>query len=80
MTAKDKLRAAVEELSEVEAAKALELLVRRANPNALDELLSNAPVDDEPTTPDEDAGASEARSEIARGEFFTAEEIEREIA
>lgn len=80
MTAKEKLRRAVEELSEAEAAEALDLLVRRGEGDALDELLENAPVDDEPTTPEEDEGAREARAEIARGEVFSAEAIKREIA
>ncbi len=79
MTAKEKLRRAVEELSEAEAAEALDLLVRRGG-DALDELLENAPIDDEPTTPEEDEGAREALAEISRGEVASADEIKREIA
>ncbi len=83
MTAKEMLRKAVEELSEAEAAEALEILVHRSEASertSLDELLDNAPLDDEPTTPEEDEGAREARDEIARGELISAEEIKREIA
>jgi uncharacterized protein with PIN domain len=80
MTAKEKLRKAVEELSEAEAAEALDLLARREEGDALDELLQNAPIDDEPTTPEEDEGAREALAEIARGEVVAADEIKREIA
>ena len=46
--------------------------------DALSELLDSAPVDDEPTTPDEDDGAGEAREELARGEVVSAEDIKRE--
>ena len=59
---------------------ALELIVRRAGPaTTLDELLSNAPVDDEPSTPEEDAAAQAARAEIARGEFVGADALRREL-
>lgn len=83
MTAKEKLRRAVAELSEAEAAAALELLTRSDDDGAgdsLDELLDSAPIDDEATTPTEDEGAREARAEIARGDVFTADEIKRETA
>ncbi len=70
-------------LTEAEAADTLDYVARRDKNNerdALDELLANAPVDDEPTTPEEDEGAREARGQIARGEVFSAEQIKREIA
>jgi hypothetical protein len=37
--------------------------------------LMNAPIDDEPTTPEEDAGTAEARRELARGEGRPLREI-----
>jgi len=80
MTAKEKLQHLVEELSEAEAADALDYLVRHRAPDALSALLDQAPLDDEPTTPEEDAGAREAREQIARGEVFSAEQIRRELA
>jgi len=81
MTAKEKLRHVVEELSEAEAQDALGFIAqRRSGRDTLSELLDSAPVDDEPTTPDEDDGAREAREELARGEVFSAEDIKREIA
>lgn len=80
MTAKDKLRQAVDELTEVEAADTLNYLARRQHRDKLGELLASAPLDDEPTTPEEDQGAREAREQIARGEVFSAEQIKREIA
>lgn len=81
MTAKEQLHRVVEELSEAEAADALSLLVaRRARPDALDQLLADAPLDDEPTTPEEEASVLEAREQAARGEVFSAEQIRRELA
>jgi PHD/YefM family antitoxin component YafN of YafNO toxin-antitoxin module len=78
MTAKEKLRARVEELSEAEAADTLDYLASRRDPLA--ELLENAPLDDEPTTPEEEEGLREAREQVARGEVVSAEEIRREFA
>ena len=80
MTAKEKLHKAIDELSEAEAQEALGYIVqRRGERDALGELLEAAPPDEEPTTPDEDEGAREARAEIARGDVFSADEIKREI-
>ena len=55
VTAKEKLRAAVEELSESEATDTLDYIASRRHSatDALGELLENAPWDDEPTTPEE---------------------------
>jgi hypothetical protein len=78
MTAKEQLLRRVETLSEDEAADALRLLDQRAD--SLTRLLDNAPEDDEPTTPKEDALAREALAAVARGEVISAEEIRREFA
>lgn len=81
MTAKEKLRQTVEELSEAEAQDTLGFIVRRrGDRDALAELLEGAPVDDEPTTPEEDESAREASAQIARGEVISADEIRREVA
>jgi hypothetical protein len=80
MTAKQQLRERIDELNEAEAAETLAYLARRQHRDALGELLASAPLDDEPTTPDEDQGAREAREQIARGEVFSAEQVKREIA
>ena len=82
MTAKEKLRQTVEELSETEAAEALEFIASRQHGerDALTELLDNAPVDDEPSTPEEEEGLVEAREQVARGEVISADEIRREFA
>jgi hypothetical protein len=81
-TAKEQLRQTVDELTEAEAADTLDFLTRRRSGgrDTPSELLDSAPVDDEPTMPEEDAGAREAREQIARGEVFSAEQIKREIA
>ena len=80
MTAKEKLRQAIEALSETEAEKTLEYIVRRRERDPLRELLDNAPEDDEPTTPEEEEGVRDAKAEIERGEVFSAEEIKRELS
>lgn len=81
MTAKEKLRRAIDELSEVEAQDALGYIMRRrGGRDALSELLDSAPVDDEPATPAEDEGVRRAREELARGESISADDIKREIA
>lgn len=79
MTAKEKLRQAVEGLSEEEAREALRYLAERHERDSLTDLLENAPEDDEPTSAEEEEGAREAREQVERGEVFSAEEIKREI-
>jgi hypothetical protein len=78
MTAKEQLLQRVQTFSEEEAAEALRLLDQRAD--SLTRLLDNAPEDDEPTSPEEDALAREALEAVARGEVISAEEIRREFA
>jgi hypothetical protein len=82
MTAKEKLRETVEELTETEAAAALDYIAsyRNGGHDALGELLRDAPVDDEPTPPEEEEGLREAREQIARGEVISAEDIRGELA
>jgi hypothetical protein len=81
MTAKEKLRQTVDDLSEAEAQEALGFIVRRrGRRDALGELLDRAPIDDEPTTPEEEEGVREARAEIERGDVLSADEIRREVA
>jgi hypothetical protein len=81
MTAKEQLKQTVEGLSEAEAQDALGFIVRRQSKrDALAELLDRAPIDDEPTTPEEDTGAREAGEQIIRGEILSADEIRREVA
>jgi hypothetical protein len=70
MTAKEKLRERVEELSDAEAADTLDYLASRqpGQRDALTELLESAPLDDEPSTPEEEEGCARraSRSRAAR--------------
>jgi hypothetical protein len=79
MTAKEKLRVVVEELSESEAEGALDYIVSRRH-DQLDALLDSAPVDDEPSTPEEEAAVQLAREELQRGETVSLDEIRAELA
>jgi hypothetical protein len=65
-------------MSEHEAERAL-ALVEGAKVDPLMRALDEAPFDDEPTTPDEEAGAAEALAEYERGETHSADEIKREL-
>jgi hypothetical protein len=81
VTAKEKLQQTVGDLSEAEARDALGFILRRRQQHdALGEMLERAPLDDEPTTPEEAEGVREARAEIARGDVLSADEIRREVA
>lgn len=79
MTAKEKLRVVVEELSEREAESALDYFASRRH-DELDGLLDSAPVDDEPSTPEEEAAVQVAREELVRGETVSLDEIRAEFA
>jgi hypothetical protein len=80
MTAKEKLRVVVEELSESEAESALDYIARRRHDDELGELLDSAPVDDEPSSPEEETAVQAAREELARGETVSLDEIRAEFA
>jgi hypothetical protein len=77
MTAKEQLRERIETLTEREAERTLRLLDDLRDP--LTKVLDDAPLDDEPTTPEEEALVQEARDEIACGELISADEIRREF-
>ena len=78
MTAKQQLRERIEALTEEQAAETLRLLDQRSD--SLTRLLDNAPPDDEPSTPEEEALVQEARDEIARGEtLISLDELRAEL-
>ncbi len=77
MTAKEQLGERIEELTEDQAAEALRLLDQRGD--ALTRLLDDAPLDDEPTTPEEEAAVQEALEAAARGETISLEELRAEL-
>lgn len=41
--------------------------------------LANAPIDDEPVTPEEEAAVKEARQQVARGETVSWEELKKQV-
>lgn len=81
MTSKEKLRVIVEDLSEPDAEATLAYIERRkaAHGDPVLEILDGAAPDSEPTTPEEDRGAAEAREEYERGDFVEADEIKRDL-
>lgn len=78
MTAKEKLRERVEALSEEEASEALRLLDLRGDPVIA--AFRDAPPDDEPLTPEEEAALAESRAEYRRGEGVPLDEIRHEFS
>jgi len=77
MTAKEQLRERVERLTEEEAAATLRLLDQRND--GLTRMLDEAPVDDESTTPEEEAAVQEALQAVARDETISLEELRAEL-
>jgi hypothetical protein len=79
MTAKEKLRQTVEELSELEAEQTLAFISRRRDRDPVIEAFENAPIDDEPVTEEEERALEESREAYRRGETFTLDEIRQEL-
>jgi hypothetical protein len=77
MTAKEKLRQAIEGLSEVEAEHTLEFITRRHDRDPMIEAFENAPEDDEPSTPEEDRSAAQAWEQ--RHDSISLDELERDL-
>ena len=78
MTAKEKLRQAVEDLSEREAEQTLAFIARRRDDrDPMIEAFDDAPHDDEPTTPEEDRSAAAAWEQ--RHGSISLDELEREL-
>lgn len=78
VTAKEKLRIAVEKLSEDEAAEFLDLLRQGDRSDSLNELLDNAPFDDEPETTSERDAVEEGRAALRRGDTVALDEFRPE--
>ena len=80
MTIKKDLHRLVDELPKKElpvAKRYLEYLRNMGDPGL--RAMLEAPEDDEPTTPEEEKGAEEARQEYMRGEGISMEEAKREL-
>ena len=79
MTAKERLRNLVEDLSEEEAETALVIVERRRSDPML-QALAQAPADDEPSSPQEDRSAREALAAYEGGERATSPgELKRDL-
>ena len=81
MTVRAELHELLDALPEAELSTARRYLesLRRMGDDPLGRFLREAPEDDEPTTPDEDEGAAEAREELRRGEGISVDEIKRTL-
>jgi hypothetical protein len=78
MTAKERLRNLVEDLSEEEAATALPIVERRRVDRML-QALAAAPPDDEESSPEEDAVSQDALAEYERGEAVSPDQLKRDL-
>lgn len=78
MTAKERLRSLVDELSEEEAATAL-VVVERRRADPMLHALANAASDDEPSSPHEDESARQALAAYERGEALSPSELKRDL-
>lgn len=77
MTTKAELHHLIDELPDNATDEAARLLAALRDP--LMQALFDAPEDDEPTTPEEDAGAAEARDQYRRGEGRPWKVVRREL-
>ena len=80
MTAKEKLRQAVEEMTELEAEEALAFIADRRGRDPVIEAFENAALDDEPVTEEDERALEEARTAYRRGETVPLDEIRDEFA
>ncbi len=78
MTTKAELHHMIDELPDNATDEAARLLRTLHDP--LMQALLAAPDDDEPTTPEEDAGAAEAREQYRRGEGRPWQDVRRELS
>jgi hypothetical protein len=78
MTTRDRLHKLVDELSDREAGAALVIVERRRNDPML-HALGSAPIDNELSSAEEDAGPIEALASYRRGEAICSEEMRQEL-
>ncbi|MGI8944967.1 MAG: hypothetical protein ACR2GL_01835 [Thermoleophilaceae bacterium] len=77
MTAKQQLRERIEALSEDEANETLRLLDLRTDPVIA--AFRDAPLDDEPWTPEDEAAAAEGRADVVAGRTVSLEQAVSEL-
>ena len=81
MAVRNELHELIDALPESELPVARRFLrsLQDANGDSLDRFLAAAPEDDEPSTPEQDRAAAEARDAHRRGERISGEDLKREI-
>lgn len=79
MTAKERLRELIDQLSEQEAEVVLAIVERRRDDSML-HALAYAPLDDEPSGTGEEASAAEALVAYGRAEGVSAKQLRTELA
>ena len=77
MTAKEKLRARVEGLTEQDAEATLEFIASRGQ--SFNDWLDSRPEDDEPLSPDEQAALAESDADIAAGRTVSFEQVKQDL-
>lgn len=75
MTAKEKLRVRIEDLSEQEAEATLEFIASRGQ--SFGDWLDSRPDDDEPLSPDEQAALAASDADIAAGRTISLAEVKQ---
>ncbi|HEY3830499.1 MAG TPA: hypothetical protein VGL57_14995 [Solirubrobacteraceae bacterium] len=78
MTHKERLHRIVDGLSEVEAQRAIDLVEGERDDPVL-RAFRNAPEDDEPLTPEDEAALNRSRQEYRRGEGVPLDAIRHEL-
>jgi hypothetical protein len=77
MTAKEKLRARVEDLSEQEAEATLDFIASRGQ--SFGDWLDARPEDDEPLSAEEQAALADSDADIADGRTVSYEQVKQEL-
>lgn len=77
VTAKEKLRARVEALTEQEAEATLEFIASRGQ--SFGDWLESRPADDEPLSPDEQAALADSDADIAAGRTISYAEVKQAL-
>jgi Ser/Thr protein kinase RdoA (MazF antagonist) len=77
MTAKEKLRARVEDLTEQEAEAALDFIASRGQ--SFSDWLESRPADDEPLTPDEEEVLAKSDADIAAGRTVSYGQVKQDL-
>jgi hypothetical protein len=78
MTTKEALHRLIDDLPE-DALPAVERYLASVRDDPVVKALVTAPIDDEPTTPEEDASSEEAWQSYRRGQYVSNEDLRRDI-